>query len=88
MCVEDRERITVLNDQGGGVMTVSYDVVGTLRREMKHHEPIVLVYDARGNGGGETCPTITGDHQNRVTDYTALVLQRSDSLNGDKTKQA
>lgn len=33
-------------------MTVSYDVVGTLRREMKHHEPIVLVFDARGNGGG------------------------------------
>ena len=30
------------------------------------------VYDARGNGTGETSSTITGDHQNRVTDYTAL----------------
>ena len=30
------------------------------------------VYDARGNGDGETAPTITGDHQNRVTDYTGL----------------
>ena len=30
------------------------------------------VYDARGNGNGETAPTITGDHQNRVTDYTAI----------------
>lgn len=32
-----------------------------------------LVYDARGNGEGRTVPTITGDHQNRVTDYTAIV---------------
>lgn len=29
-------------------------------------------YDARGNGNGETAPTITGDHNNRITDYTAL----------------
>lgn len=31
------------------------------------------VYDARGNGNGETVPTITGDHNNRITDYTAVV---------------
>lgn len=37
--------------KGGGVMTISYDVTATLRSNMKHHEPIVLVYDARGNGG-------------------------------------
>lgn len=36
--------------------------------------PAVLVYDARGNGDGQTVPTLTGDHENRVTDYTALVL--------------
>lgn len=30
------------------------------------------VYDARGNGDGSTVPTLTGDHQNRITDYTAL----------------
>ena len=33
------------------------------------------VYDARGNGDGKTAPTLTGDHQNRVTDYTALTFQ-------------
>ena len=33
-------------------MSVSYDVTGTLRANTKHHEPIVLIYDARGNGGG------------------------------------
>ena len=37
--------------------------------------PLVLVYDARGNGGGRTAPTITGDHQDRVTDYTAIVVK-------------
>lgn len=30
-------------------------------------------YDARGNGDGQTVCTLTGDHQNRVTDYTAVV---------------
>ena len=34
------------------------------------------VFDARGNGGGEIVPTITGDHESRITDYTALVIKR------------
>jgi len=32
-----------------------------------------VVFDARGNGDGQTCNTLAGDHQNRVTDYTAIV---------------
>lgn len=32
------------------------------------------VFDARGNGNGETVPTLTGDHQNRITDYTAICV--------------
>lgn len=35
-----------------------------------------IIYDARGNGDGRTCPTITGDHENRITDYTAIVTER------------
>lgn len=31
-------------------------------------------FDARGNGDGNTAPTITGDHNNRVSDYSALVV--------------
>ena len=40
-------------------------------------EPTVVTkcYDARGNGEGGSDPTLTGDHQNRVTDYTALVCE-------------
>ena len=26
-------------------------------------------------GGGCISPTITGDHQNRITDYTAIVVE-------------
>ena len=37
--------------------------------------PTLVVYDARGNGNGQTVPTITGDHENRVTDYSALAVQ-------------
>ena len=37
------------------------------------YEPVV--YDCRGNGSGDTVPNLTGDHQNRVTDYTAICLQ-------------
>lgn len=31
------------------------------------------VYDARGNGDGQIAPTMTDDHQSRITDYTGLV---------------
>lgn len=36
------------------------------------------VYDARGNSWTETAPTLTGDHQRRVTDYTALIEDGGD----------
>ena len=39
-----------------------------------------VVFDARGNGDGRTCPTITGDHENRITDYTAIVTEPEDCL--------
>lgn len=37
-----------------------------------------VVYDCRGNGEGDTAPTLTGDHQNRVTDYTGIAVQGFD----------
>ena len=33
-----------------------------------------VVYDARGNGDGGVSPTLTGDHENRATDYTAITV--------------
>lgn len=38
---------------------------------------IVECYDARDNGDGKTTPTLTGDHQNRVTDYITLTFQNT-----------
>lgn len=115
-------KVPVLNDQGGGKMDVSYDVVGTLRANAKGHDPIVLdalpfdttqltspqngsnphwgdpchplaasahtpsavvkVFDARGNGDGQIVPTITGDHESRIKDYTAIAV---DLYNGAVT---
>lgn len=46
----------------------------SLARQYK--DPPIVVYDARGNGDGKTVPTITGDHENRVTDYTALAIEK------------
>ena len=37
--------------------------------------PGTVVYDARGNGDGAIVNTITGDHENRVTNYTALAVE-------------
>lgn len=66
--------IPVLNDHGGSVMDVSCDVTGTLRAQEHGYQPII--FDARGNGDGRTSPTITGDHENRITDYTAILIEQ------------
>lgn len=42
----------------------------------------MVVYDCRGNGNGETVPTLTGDHQNRVTDYTSVIYGGNGQLGG------
>lgn len=64
-------------------MDVSYDVTATLRAQDHGHPP--LIFDARGNGGGIVCPTITGDHQNRITDYTAIVVKYEDIIQPGET---
>lgn len=71
----------ILDDQGDQQISVCTDGKSpTLRAEAHGNVPCVinkktLVYDTRGNGDGETVPTITGDHNNRVTDYTALCIE-------------
>lgn len=46
-----------------------------------------LIFDARSNGDGQTSPTMTGDHNGRVTDYTAIAAQQvgADLYNGTLT---
>ena len=40
-----------------------------------------VVYDARGNGTGGVAPTVTGDHNGRVSDYSAVVCAGNGQLN-------
>ena len=53
-------------------LTVTQDVSNTTCANY-YKEPKV-VYDARGNGDGTVVPTITGDRESRVTDYTAVCI--------------
>ena len=73
-------------DQGGGKSSVcTYDGVSPTPTRTNDGAPAVAyTYDARGNGDGQKVATITGDHQNRVTDYTSVVLEPI-GINGDKT---
>lgn len=56
------------------VSDVAY-TIGTNSNASGRNTP--MVYDARGNGDGKTVCTITGDHENRVTDYTALCVNQT-----------
>lgn len=61
----------VYSSSAHGTLTEGVGTVGTGTRAV--HE-MVAVYDTRGNGDGSIVPTLTGDHQNRVTDYTAVCV--------------
>lgn len=64
-------------------VTVNEELSATLQakgnggQSLNYINPVAepLIYDARGNGDGMTSPTMTGDHNSRVTDYTAITLQ-------------
>lgn len=43
---------------------------------------VVEAYDARGNGNGNVVSTITGDHENRITDYTSVVCIGNSQADG------
>ena len=67
--------------EGGGkgalVQTEKSATLSTLQ-DQTLFQPVV--YDARGNGDGKIVPTITGDHESRITDYTAIVTEPEDCL--------
>lgn len=45
-------------------------------RTRDYKDPNIVCYDARGNGDGMLSPTITGDHNSRITDYTSVVIEK------------
>jgi len=72
--------ILIQNERTGALSTLNNQRVCCLQGSMIGREDkngprgMAVVYDARGNGDGNTSPTLTGDHQNRVTDYTAIAV--------------
>ena len=85
------EKVTpTLGSEAGGnsVPSVCYpQVARTLTAEADASPCIdrgqnVVCYDARGNGDGAHVPTLTSDHENRVTDYTAVTVYRSPKIGG------
>lgn len=57
----------------GSVLSLASDAV-PMSGELSGQQT-AMVYDARGNGDGVIANTITGDHENRVTNYTALAVE-------------
>lgn len=53
---------------------VESEIGSTLLAHLAVEPRDIVAYDARGNGDGEIVPTLTGDHESRVTDYTALAV--------------
>lgn len=73
----------LLDDQGGRQISVRTDEKApTLRAETHGNTPCVVarVYDARGNGDGRRVNTITGDHNNRITDYSSIVVSSKEPV--------
>ena len=71
----NHEAPILLDDQGGGVMSVSQNnKSGTLRSEAHGNVPIVFKSDTFDTGGGIT-GTISGDHESRPTDTGHIVME-------------
>ena len=65
--------------QGSKARTIGFEMekAGTLRAGQFGDAVLVKCYDARGNGDGQMVSTLTGDHENRITDYTSVVVEKS-----------
>lgn len=62
-------------------------VSGTLQAKenggysLNYQNPVV--YDARGNGDGSTVNILTGDHENRITDYSSVLCMAHGQSNAE-----
>ena len=54
--------------------SVTGNVTKSLTGAATDSDHVPVVFDARGNGDGKTANTLTGDHNNRITDYSSVVV--------------
>ena len=71
LLAQSRSKSEAENLGGGKGILIQEERTGSLSTL---NNQSVFTFDARGNGDGAIACTITGDHQNRVTDYTALAV--------------
>jgi DNA (cytosine-5)-methyltransferase 1 len=68
--------VCMATQQGGAeIRTDDRAPTITAAAGMSGNNQPVVVYDARGNGDGEVVSTLTGDHNNRITDYSSVVVE-------------
>lgn len=92
----DQERICLIcmaTQQGGAEITQNgiCPTITAAAGMSGNNQPVICyskTYDARGNGDGNVVPTLTGDHESRVTDYTALVTEPVFCLQGNGIDRA
>ena len=71
--------MAVATQQGGAEITengICPTITAAAGMSGNNQPWICKTWDARGNGDGKTVNTITGDHENRITDYTSLVISK------------
>ena len=88
-CADRGQNVVALNCRN---MVANEEISGTLQAKSEGGFSLnfinPVVYDSRGNGDGSVVPNLTGDHENRVTDYTAICVgngQLHQTELGDKT---
>lgn len=76
-CIDRRQNVVCVQNTGYGWWNQE-NIAETLHTpaggDSTKANLVIACYDACGNGNGAHCPTLTGDHENRVTDYTALCI--------------
>ena len=75
----DRPALCFKSGQGSNArsLAISNTTSPSLVADAGGNTAPAVCYDARGNGDGTLCPTLTGDHENRITDYTAVVVKEN-----------
>ncbi len=81
-CVDRGQNVVALdcrNFTGNNEVSATLQAKSNGGHSLNYVNPVV--YDARGNGDGVTAPTLTGDHERRVTDYTAVCVGNGQMCN-------
>lgn len=75
---------TFIIDNIGG--QAEYGVESCVSSTLRSGALGAICYDARGNGDGNTVNTITGDHNNRITDYSSVVVYNGENITSPTNK--